>query len=499
MIKDLFSHKIHSSGNDWPDKLVELAFIFSEFDGQIYDRNEIEERLKKVSPRSAYAPRDQSKFRDEISAYPAYLGLYTLKRSPKGWTVALSKTAKALLVREEPDVASFMRLQLALFQYPNGMGARYTKKSLTMQANARERTLDLISQGIHFCPLRMICAGLKADAELKNCDLFDASITYEEIFALANTAKTNQQALPSIDDIKEVLTDFRGGKIAKPTNFERRFHILRHTELFCLKKGAISFRAPVNAIDRVDLQTKIDAVMNIEEQFNEFDTATRGEDLENMLIGGHWGYYFDGLRTLRADIVNDLCKDLIGTYETKFGELPKATKGMPKRSPTKYPLKIVEAHAPKPKSITKKAEYADPEATKIKRERRNLAHKMLVDSMYEHLAKIGATPQENQHIDLCADIPDDGSFIFEMKSGGENFLDQIRKGVSQLYEYRYRYGKDLKNKPELCLVLPESPHTISWIEDYLCNDREISVCWFNRTGDLVPSENSEKKLQPLIS
>ena len=43
----------------------------------------------------------------------------------------------------------------------------------------------------------------------------------------------------------------------------------------------------------------------------------------------------------------------------------------------------------------------------------------------------------NEHIDLFAKIPTDGSFIFEMKSGGVSLLDQIRKGLSQLYEYRY--------------------------------------------------------------
>jgi len=33
MILDLFSHKIHSSGDEWPDKLVEIAAIFNEFVG----------------------------------------------------------------------------------------------------------------------------------------------------------------------------------------------------------------------------------------------------------------------------------------------------------------------------------------------------------------------------------------------------------------------------------------------------------------------------------
>ena len=148
-IKDLFSHKIHSSGDEWPEKLAELAEIFAEFDGQTFDRDAFEERLQRISPRASYlaaagTPRaesrrkDVSKFRDEISAYPAYLGLYFLQQSPSGWVVRLSETARRFLVREEPDVASFLRLQLPLFQYPNAMGAAYRTgtNDLRLQVNA---------------------------------------------------------------------------------------------------------------------------------------------------------------------------------------------------------------------------------------------------------------------------------------------------------------------------------------------------------------------------
>ena len=109
-------------------------------------------------------------------------------------------------------------------------------------------------------------------------------------------------------------------------------------------------------------------------------------------------------------------------------------------------------------------EIVDPELTKIKRQRRNLAHKELIDKMDSWLRQIGAIPKENDHIDLFAKIPSDGSFIFEMKSGGENLLEQVRKGLSQLYEYRYRY-KEKINDPHisLCLVLPEMPDSIPWI------------------------------------
>jgi hypothetical protein len=267
MIKDLFSHKIHSSGDEWPEKLVELAAIFGEFDGQLYDRTAFEERLRLISPRSSYvaadaaastpsgSPRDVSKFRDEVSAYPAYLGLYFLERSANGWIVRVGETTKRFLLSEEPDVGSFLRLQLPLFQHPNGKGARYHASGATLQSNAARETLDLVRQGIHLAPLRLVCAALKADAVLRNVDILQAQVMPREVFGL---------------------------------------------------------------------------------------------------------------------------------------------------------------------------------------------------------------------------------FIFEIKSGGDSLLEQIRKGLSQLYEYRYRYKAIINDDHiSLCLVLPESPDTIPWITEYLCDDREINICWFN--------------------
>src|SRR5688500_11773834 len=126
MITDLFSHKIHSSSPEWADKLIELAFIFSEFDGQVYDRNKIDERLRQISPRATLVGRDPSKFRDEISAYPAYLGIYRLEYEKNVWVFRMSETAKRFLINDEPNVNAFMLLQLVLFQYPNGMGVAYS-------------------------------------------------------------------------------------------------------------------------------------------------------------------------------------------------------------------------------------------------------------------------------------------------------------------------------------------------------------------------------------
>lgn len=481
MILDLFSHKIHSSGDEWPDKLVELAAIFKRFDGELYDRSAIEKELKKISKRASYAARDASKFRDEISAYPAYLGLYHLFPSKKGWLVRLSKTARRLLLKEEPDVASFMRLQLTLFQYPNGMGVAYKPftNNIRIQANARNRTLDFISKGVHLSPLRLIIKALHADSILRSVDFIDAIVTFEEIFALANDERTNKNACPPVEKVIEVMQEYRLGSIPKPFGFERRFHILKHTDLFELGRGHIKFRTPSSQQDRSDLESKIRAIDSVSLQFNGFDSVKSSRDLEEIIVAGKWGEYFDGITNLSADTVQELTSDIIENPEfIPVAEHAKID------MPTVYDLTERKNYAINKSLLGRQKELADPELTKIKRQKRNLAHKLLIDQMSSILSKLGATPRDNPHIDLYADIPNDGSFLFEMKSGGENILDQIRKGISQLYEYKYRYRKNINNDAKLCLVVNEDPKNIPWIYEYVCIDRGICLCWFENGKEL---------------
>ena len=506
MIVDLFSHKIHSSGNEWPDKLSELAAIVGEFDGELLDRDEFEERLRKISPRSSYllsggGGRVRSQFRDEISAYPVYLGLYYLEHSPSGWVVKVSETAKRYLLREEPDVASFLRLQLSLFQYPNAMGAVYRRfaSKLHIQANARDRALEYIGQGIHLSPLRLIAVALKADAKLRGCSLHRASVTYDEVFGLANTPRVNRQALADLDSVEDALNSIRKGELPVPAKYESRFHILRHTEMFLLNNSAISLRETVNRLDSDQLACQLDAICDIDNQFTGFDDCTSGRDLIDVVASGDWGRYFDGVRILPSHIVQTLTSDVALDKsmplepESEFVETPGAA---PVTS--LYPFRT-RGSSPSPhRPYDRSREMADPELTRIKRQRRNLAHKVLIDKMDDWLRTLGAEPKENEHIDLLAHIPDDGSFIFEMKSGGESILDQIRKGLSQLYEYRYRYRNKIGDEGiSLCLVLPENPTSLPWVTDYLCEDRKISLCWFDSSDSLEWPDACADKMEIL--
>ena len=77
------------------------------------------------------------------------------------------------------------------------MGAAYKSftNNLRIQANARDRALEYIGQGIHLSPIRLIAVALMADSELRGLDLHQASVTFAEVFGLANTPRTNKQAL----------------------------------------------------------------------------------------------------------------------------------------------------------------------------------------------------------------------------------------------------------------------------------------------------------------
>ena len=93
-------------------------------------------------------------------------------------------------------------------------------------------------------------------------------------------------------------------------------------------------------------------------------------------------------------------------------------------------------------------------------------------------------------IDLAVRL--DRDYIFEMKSTTEqNIRSQVRKGMSQLYEYRY-----FQNLPFAKLILVvENPLSAShsWMLEYLENDREIYIVW-DGNSELYGSQRSIDEL-----
>lgn len=503
LIKDLFSHKIHSTHDNWADKLVELAFIFSAFDNKPFDRKAIEKTLSKISPRASIVARDKSKFRDEISAYPAYLGLYRVELVDHIWHLFLSNTAKQFLVCEEPNVPAFMMLQMALFQYPNGMGIAYTSNSgnVRIQANTCGRTLDFIKHGVHLSPLRLICKGLLADAKIKQCDPLDAKITFDEIFILANHPSTRENASPQLECVEKILISARKKELLPPSSYESRFHILKHTNFVLANKKFVQLRAASSEEDRAELLQKFDAINSLSVEFTAFDSAKNSQDLVNEIKACSWGRYFDGVSTLDANTVNALTSEnFISALAPKQKHEAPIEKQKFSFASKIYALRKRSDSNPSRQNIIsdKKKFFIDPEITKIRRQRSNLNHKILLQFLHEYLEGLGAEPQENEHIDLFVQLPSKDKFIFEVKSVAEdNLLSQTRKGISQLYEYRFRYQDIIGYDVNLCLVFPHEPVQVPWLQEYLCTDRKISIIWFTPDGQLAHSSFCKALIGPL--
>jgi len=107
-------------------------------------------------------------------------------------------------------------------------------------------------------------------------------------------------------------------------------------------------------------------------------------------------------------------------------------------------------------------------------DRARVSHRHLINLTAERISAAGGIPKSNDLIDLAVNL--DSDFIFEMKSTTDaNVRSQVRKGISQLYEYRY-----LQNKPEANLVLVvERPINApnQWMNEYLENDRGVLLVW----------------------
>jgi hypothetical protein len=109
------------------------------------------------------------------------------------------------------------------------------------------------------------------------------------------------------------------------------------------------------------------------------------------------------------------------------------------------------------------------------RERANNAHRMLTNLVARKIREAGAVPKRNKYIDLST-VWNKQPYLFEMKSTREgNAHDQVRKAISQLYEYRY-----LQSAPSAKLVVVVEnplPEEKRWLVDYVVKDREMLIAW----------------------
>lgn len=113
----------------------------------------------------------------------------------------------------------------------------------------------------------------------------------------------------------------------------------------------------------------------------------------------------------------------------------------------------------------------------VARERANLSHHQLEEITAEAIRARGFRPEYNEHMDMYFKAAS-GSVLIEIKSCDDsNIHAQVRKGVSQLFEYRYTYRELLGAEPSLLLLIEAiPPKGKRWLIDYL-QTLGIAVAW----------------------
>ena len=474
VITKFFSNKIESSLLEWGDYLLEIADIFSTFDGEEFDRDLLTDRFSAISGRSPYKVRDAANFRDEFGAYGTNLGLYHVEMENSKWKIYLSNAAKRFLCSTEPDVESFCRAQMALFQYPNGAGAVPGRAG--MQGNAKKDTIREIQNNIRVNPFRLICKLAQVYHEYEHTPLAAIEIPYKTLYLLMNDDSINTQFSPENEDIYAALSGYKTGELPAwaregitSTNFSRNFHIFDRTGMFKHTKNGLH----IADSDTASIYSYTQTVAGMKHDFRGFESCYGSADIEtavkSVVSTSAWGRYFDSysMPTQTLQLLSDSITDEQGVLidELPLGYVNIETQPFPALHD--YQSNQIRAFAPSGKT-------ADPFETIIRREKANRDHGRILERIAS-IIRVNNNNKvfENIFIDLLAVIGAQ-DYIFEVKSNNtKNALSQIRKAVAQLYEYRYRSGKF---GAVLCIVLQEKPRQ-DWVIDYLIKDRDIMICW----------------------
>lgn len=129
----------------------------------------------------------------------------------------------------------------------------------------------------------------------------------------------------------------------------------------------------------------------------------------------------------------------------------------------------------------------DPAAETAAQERASRSHEEIRKALGTLVASKGILPEDHPNVDLRA-IYKGIEWFFEVKScDSKKFAGQIRSGVSQLLEYRYRFGTE---DTRLCLVTQvPPPETMKWsVVEYL-GKLKIALCWQTENGFSGPQGN----------
>ena len=317
VIKKFYTNKIESSRSDWYEYLIQIARIFYSIDGQEYKRELVADKFSGLSPRSEDADRDSSNFRDEFGAYGSFLGVFRLEKENEKWYIRVSEATKSFLCCENSNAAAFLRAQLSLFQYPNGMGAVISESgSVSVQGNVKADTLRELQNSIRLNPFRLICKIVVALVEEKKTPLSNIALPYSLLLCMFNDDRINQTYSPDSQMIMQVYEEYSAPDFSLPakylevlTNFKRNFHILEKTGLFVRDS---QFGLMVSQINYNIAYACIRLISGIDMHFDAFDQMYGHVDereVRDIIAENKWGNYYDGGK-LSTDILVGLGAEL---------------------------------------------------------------------------------------------------------------------------------------------------------------------------------------------
>ena len=284
MLFDLFSHKIHAGDIDaWSVTLVKLEQVYAQLDGHPFDRDQLENRLLLLAPNST-----RSAFRDQFSIYMSILGVGQIVWEAVVWRVRVSQTAREFLLVVEPDTEAFCRLQLALYQRPDGRGMSYERSGRHEHHSAADK-LNFIHNGYRVSPFRLILSMIGAKAALDGQAEGNVQISPTEIYAFVNDPQIRSTPYPSPEMLADGFERFRRGHMERTAYKRKTFKFLENTGLVVTDSHA-NIRLDDWGSDAAnsirDRQTE--TIRKLRDFFYGFEHCTTGEELVDEIKTGRW-------------------------------------------------------------------------------------------------------------------------------------------------------------------------------------------------------------------
>jgi hypothetical protein len=406
-----------------------------------------------------------------------------------GGKIVVTPVAEALL-DGEIDYPQFLTIQALRYQYPNGL-KRTLQKNLksklkrTKYANLKTLIDVQLDAGIRLKPFLLLLQVMRHLIDLGASPY----LTREEMQRFLVYESDNNHA----EEVARRVLGFRQNRGPVPPiagdsrNFNDIITFLGRTGIFkeidvrppalTLKDNAPEFLRRVDELMLNEMRSfynfKSGALDEARSWFQYYGSRAR---LENL---------FDPLELSKEIGKENVLDDF--SIVKHFEEPPPLVEIGYRRLAYITRPKMAEPRPPRP-----------PALTAILKEKGRRSHIELVKLMETKTKALRAVPQESELVDMFTKYAGK-NYYFEMKTvNPANILNQVRRGISQLYEYSWVYeGKKRPGNVVLCLVFSAEPKYPSWLIDYLIQDRGIVVCW--RKGDRFTCPPScEEILKPFL-